>query len=192
MDTSELRTQLEKHHQESYGWALSCCSRDPLAAEGVLQAVYLKILEEKARFGGRASFKTWLFSVIRKTAVEKKRRQWFHELRRVQFDGLEKPSPKNARPDEVLYQSEIQTLFRQALAALPRRQREVLQLVFYHDLSLAEAAKVMSVSLGSVRTHYERGKRQLRQSVMKARMFDDFRFGREENPGIIPGTETGR
>ena len=83
MDDSELRAQLESHHRESYGWALGCCRRNPADADGVLQTAYLKVLQGKARFDGRASFKTWLFAVIRTTAIDRRRRQFFRGLRLI-------------------------------------------------------------------------------------------------------------
>ena len=48
------------------------------------------------------------------------------------------------------------------MAKLPARQREVLHLVFYQDLTIEEAAKVLNISLGTARTHFERGKSRLR------------------------------
>jgi RNA polymerase sigma-70 factor (ECF subfamily) len=149
MTDSELRTAMETHHSESYGWALSCCARSSVDAEAVLQTVYLKVLMGKARYDGKASFKTWLFAVIRRTAADERRRQM---LRHLLLERRQvRPAPVAAeRPDEVVYRAELQRLVREALAQLPRRQREVLQLVFYHDLSLAEAAQVMNVSLSQV------------------------------------------
>ncbi len=178
LNSYELRGELEKHHCESYGWALSCCGRNPAEAENVLQAVYLKALEGKARFSGRASFKTWLFAVIRRTAIDERRRQWLRRLRMEKYEENIGRTDCGESPDEAIHRSEIRALFCRALAELPRRQREVLQLVFYHDLSLAEAAEVMGVSLGSARTHYERGKQRLRQ-LMKGVEFSD-EAGRRE------------
>ena len=185
MDGSELRANLERYHNESFGWALSCCAHNRAEAESVLQAVYLKVLEGKARFDGKATFKTWLFAVIRKTAADERRRFRLRGFGLGKYlERSESAAPK--MPDDAVYRSEVQQLFRRALAELPARQREVLQLVFYHDLSLAEAAEVMSVSLGSARTHYDRGKQRLR-ILMKGVESNE---GQLENQRAFSTTET--
>ncbi|MBO0862610.1 MAG: RNA polymerase sigma factor [Chloracidobacterium sp.] len=188
MTDSELRTALETHHSESYGWALSCCARSSVEAESVLQTVYLKVLMGKARYEGKSSFKTWLFAVIRRTAADERRRQI---LRRLSLDRFQaSPAPTAIeRPDETIHRAELRLLVCQALARLPRRQREVLQLVFYHELSLAEAAQVMNVSLGSARTHYDRGKKQLRRQMKGWQIHNEAGNGREDDQRIVSATE---
>jgi RNA polymerase sigma factor (sigma-70 family) len=191
MTDAELRAALETHHSESYGWALSCCARSSVEAEAVLQTVYLKVLMGKARYDGKASFKTWLFAVIRRTAADERRRQM---LRRLLLDRHRaSPTPAAVEwPDEAVQRAELQRLVRKVLTRLPRRQREVLQLVFYHDLSLAEAAQVMGVSLGSARTHYERGKKQLRKQMEGWQIRDEAGTERDDNQRIVSATEAGR
>ena len=158
LDETGLRQALEAHHLESYGWALSCCRRQREEAENVLQLVYLKVLSGKAIFDGRSSFKTWLLAVIRKTAAYEHRMELLRRLRLNQIP----PALDGKLPGE---QSGVEARLKEALGKLPARQREVLQLVFYHDLSIVEAAKVMGVGIGSARTHYERGKEQMRRRL---------------------------
>jgi RNA polymerase sigma-70 factor (ECF subfamily) len=57
-----------------------------------------------------------------------------------------------------------------ALATLATRQREVLELVFGHDMTIEEAARILGISLGSARVHYERGKRRLRRELGEERL----------------------
>jgi len=175
MDESELRAQLEQFHPVSYGWALSCCSRNPMEAEDILQTAYLKILDGRARFDGRAAFKTWLFAVIRHTAADERRRSW---LRWVRLDRYRQERAGEVQPairGEALEQTERGKSFREALAKLPRRQQEVLHLVFYQALTIEEAAGAMGVSLGSARTHYDRGKHRLASWLQHAEDFNEYR-----------------
>src|SRR5256714_15077721 len=120
MDYSGLRSQLERYQRESFGWALSCCWRDPSEAESVLQAVYLKVLEGKARFDGKAAFKTWLFAVIRKTAADARRRKFLRRLMLIKYTESAGYAAQDESLDETIYRSEVQLLFRRALAALPQ------------------------------------------------------------------------
>jgi RNA polymerase sigma-70 factor (ECF subfamily) len=186
MDSAELRNELVTLHRESYGWALACCSRDATEAENVLQTVYLKVLAGKARFNGRSAFKTWLFAVIRNTAADFRRREWLRRLRLNNRSEDVTSAASRSGFEEAIYQTEIQSLLRRWLEALPRRQQEVLQLVFYHDLSLAEAAEVMRVSTGSARTHYERAKKQLRRQMAAQGIHDESGLARTGNQASLP------
>jgi RNA polymerase sigma-70 factor (ECF subfamily) len=148
-----------------------------MRAEDVLQQVYVKVLTGKARFEGKGSFKTWLFGVIRRTAGEDHRRQWGRRLILARYwEGLmgaaSPGSAAGALPSEACEAGELREAFGAALLALPPRQSEVLHLVFYQELSISGAAEVMGISVGSARTHYERGKKALRATLAP---FDDSR-----------------
>lgn len=186
MEIDELKPVLEQHHASSFGWAMACCRRDPAEAEEVLQIVYLKVLEGKARFNGTASFKTWLFAVIRKTASDQRRKSLMRALTTLKAAERRTGSDRAEHPDESAYRSEIQGMFRRALVRLPRRQREALELVFYHELNIQEAAAVMGVSIGSARTHYERGKKRLRQLLEESEALYEPEWRRKENPATVP------
>ena len=162
MRPKELEAQLERLHPKSFGWALSCCGHDETEAEDVLQNTYLKIITGKARFGGRSSFKTWLFGVIRRTAQEASRRTRTEGQRMIHLVTDDLVDADSESADGRLARAETARKLAEAMKELSERQRDVIHLVFYQDLSIAEAADVMGVSLGSARTHYQRGKERLR------------------------------
>jgi RNA polymerase sigma-70 factor (ECF subfamily) len=127
----------------------------------VLQTTYLKILDGKAVFNGRSTPKTWLFAVIRRTAAERRRRALLRAVGLAPpFEPAEAPGP-----DALLGASQEARRVIEALKLLSARQREVLELVFYQELTVEAAAGVMGVSVGSARVHYDRGKRRLLEEL---------------------------
>ena len=157
-----MEAELEALHARSFGWALACCDRDHDQASEVLQMAYVKVLEGTARFGGRSSFKMFLFGVIRKTAIEQRRRRWLDAGRLSRWAAARTPDADVADPEHAASAGESTRELRAALARLSRRQRELLHLVFYQDLTVEEAAGVLAISVGSARRHYDRGKARLR------------------------------
>ncbi|NND34458.1 MAG: sigma-70 family RNA polymerase sigma factor [Saprospiraceae bacterium] len=154
MDEPTLHLRLKELHESSFVWAMRCTAQDKSMAEDVIQTVYLKILEGKADFKGKSTFKTWLFSVIRYTAMDLLRSNQVRLMRRKKYGEQisEEHSPEPGGTEDL----------HKKLANLPLRQQQVLELRFFHALTLEEIAQVLEISIGSVRQHYDRGKKKMR------------------------------
>ena len=158
-----VRDLLVACHRDAYAWARHCC-RDASEAEDVLQATYLKVLDGRAAFGGRAAFRSWLFAVIRRTAAEHRRRRFVRDLLALRWGDERAATCADVvgGVDGDAEAAQAVARLEHALATLPARQRDVLQLVFHHELTVDEAATVMAVTVGTARQHYARGKARLR------------------------------
>lgn len=154
MDQKWLRHIISQHHEAAYRWACQCCHQDPELAKDVLQMVYVKIWEGKAKFDRRAQMRTWLFSIIRFTAIDELKKQ-----SKAQLVDLKEIREQQSQPS-----SEARS-YDHLLMQLSEKQREVLLLVFYHDMTIEAAAEVMQCSLGTARTHYQRGKHRLKEML---------------------------
>lgn len=167
MDEESLREMMKLNHTSAFGWALCCCHGDRDEAAEVLHTAYVQVLEKgEHSFSGKSSFKTWLFAVIRNTA-KKRRYQISRRLMKLQSLVM-RDRAQNEEADNRYYRNQIRDKILRLLQQISPRQRQILQLVFYHSLTLEEAAAVMNISLGSARTHYERGKARLKAEMRKA------------------------
>jgi RNA polymerase sigma factor (sigma-70 family) len=164
---SPLIDQVAVFHEDAFSWAVTCCAGNFEAGADTLQECYVKVATGRATFAGRSSLKTWWLSVVRFTAYEQRRGQqrWQRMVEAfrdwVATLGTEPPGPPAA---DLAAPPEAEQLAA-ALARLPRRQAEILHLVFQHELSVSDSAAVLGISVGSARQHYERAKKRLRQEL---------------------------
>lgn len=167
MTRAELEEALGSVLAASRGWALALTRWNAAEADDVLQASVLKVLDGRARWQARSSFRTFVFGVIRQTARERRRRALVRELILLRPAARDEATPRarasELSPDARLDATRESARLVAALAQLPARQREILHLVFYGELTIEEAARVAGVSLGTARTHYARGKQRLRE-----------------------------
>lgn len=159
MDRETIEQAIREIHPDCFGWALACCRHDREEAQDVLQASYLKALEGKAVYHGSASVKTWMFGIVRRTAWER-RRSWLVRTLIRRRPGEEiSPAPT---PESVASDREAHARLRTLLAQLSPRQRDLLHLVYYQEMTIEDASQVLGITLGTARTHYTRGKDRLR------------------------------
>jgi RNA polymerase sigma-70 factor (ECF subfamily) len=126
-------------------------------AEEVLQDVMLAVWRGAGRFRGESRVRTWMMSIARHKAINTMQRQ-----RYVQASDIHKDLPDPAPgPSSLVEREDALAQVRDALRRLPEAQRETLELVFYHRLSGNEAAQVMGVSPGTVKSRLHRAKANL-------------------------------
>lgn len=75
------------------------------------------------------------------------------------------PSPTEVHPDDEHAQADDRALLLTALAALPLRQRQVIVLRFFDDLSVESVADLLGISTGTVKSQTAKGLTKLRVSV---------------------------
>lgn len=158
MNRSQLESFLRNHHTETFLWARQCCGFDGELAKDVIQQTYLKILEGKARLKHDGNCKTWLFSIIRFTAIDELRKAGRSESLESEVEILW----EEQEPEQESYEALVRRL--------PKMQREVMLMVFYHEMTLEQCAAVMQLHIGTVRTHYDRGKKRLKEWIEKMRV----------------------
>ena len=161
--TTDWKNQLQELHRESYMWSLSCCNYDKEMAKDVLQSVYLKIYDDRASFNDKSKLKTWLFSIIKFTSID------FLRKYKIRMEKLDETHYQISEPERIT-EPHNEKLFMNILQSLSGQQREVLTLAFYHDLTLEEIAPLMEISIGSVRTHYERGKENFKRLLINYKL----------------------
>ncbi|MBN3580974.1 RNA polymerase sigma factor [Algoriphagus aestuarii] len=162
MNRSQLDHILKSYHREAYIWARQCCAFDDELAKDVLQQVYLKILEGSAKLKDIEKAKTWLFSIVRYTAIDQLRKQG----KIVSLDDTYEVEDFKEEIDQTDYQAIIQLL--------PKMQQEVILMVFYHQMTIEQSAEVLQIGLGTARTHYDRGKKKLKELITKVQIQEDY------------------
>ena len=153
------RSALEAIHGQVFGWALSRSDYDRAVAEDLVQQAYFELLTGKARFDNKSSLKTFVFSVVQ-NLVRSRYRRIASRLRLVEA-AANSASQETVQPAEPDGNAAVWG----AVQALPRRQRDIVELMFCREMTIEEASSVMGVTTGTGRVHYDRAKKALKKQL---------------------------
>jgi RNA polymerase sigma-70 factor (ECF subfamily) len=145
----------DSFHRLVYGIAYRMLN-DPMAAEDLTQAVFLKIWSapesyQTGNFGG------WISRVTRNRALDVLRSRSLHSEGELSADV-----PWDGDLDETVFARLDGQRVRAALASLPDDQRKPIELGFFGGATHEEIATRVGAPLGTVKTRIRTGLRKLR------------------------------
>ena len=172
-DTDAFGEIFARHRDRMWGVALSVCSDPDLAADAV-QDGFVNAFRRAASYRGDAQVTTWLHRIVVNACLDRLRATRAHastdELEEQGGAALPSLPDRTAAVDDRL-------LVAEALAALPESQRLVLVLVDMHGVPVAEAAAMLGVAPGTVKSRGSRGRAaiadHLRQGTRSPRRSSD-------------------
>jgi len=129
-------------------------------AHDIRQQAYLRVCRSIGGFDGRSAFRTWLLRIVVNLCRDHLRRC---EARRRRVDGWR---AQHARPvvDEPMSRcatNEQSQRVAEAVAELPGPQREVLVLRHFHELTLAQVARILDIPVSTASSHLSTAMRRL-------------------------------
>lgn len=159
----ELFTQLvSRYERELYSY-LRRYLGDAEMAEDAFQAAFLQVHLKSSQFEEGRKFRPWLYTIATNQAIDAQRRNRRHKmvsLDRVSHGDSGEETGKLANLLEAASPSPISELsaaeqadwVQRTIAQLPEAMQSVIHLVYYQGLKYREAAEVLDVPVGTVKS----------------------------------------
>lgn len=139
-------------------------------AEDITQDAFVLAFRKICQYRG-GSFRAWLLKIVTNLAYSEMRawkREPLHGLESVDRDGEINESPywikdQNPGPEEAVEMGELRETLECALNNLPTIYRTMASLIDIQGLDYKEAAAIMGVSIGTVKSRLARGRMQFQK-----------------------------
>ena len=159
-----LRGLFARHQTRIYRFALRLVGNAAVAEE-VTNEVFLEVWRNAAKFEGASAAATWMLSIAHHRAVSylRKRREegWDEDAAGTLRDAADDPEMAAQKADKS-------AILRLCLDKLSPEHKAIVDLVYYHELSVAEASEVLQIPENTVKTRMFYARRRLSELLKAA------------------------
>ena len=136
-------------------------------AEDCAQEAMLKLWRSLKDYREACSFESWCYRIAANVCLDflrKRKNNKAESLEPLQEQGYDPPDP-GLSPEETVVQSELRSEIREAILDLPPDQRDALVLTQLENKDYSEAALILGVSEGTVKSRVNRAREKLRNKL---------------------------
>jgi RNA polymerase sigma-70 factor (ECF subfamily) len=130
--------------------------------DDAVQETFLRALDRMASYSADRPFAPWLYEIARNVARNHLAASVRRRTEPLPVGGLEEPAPG---PDIVLERAEIRRRVDAAIAELPEQRRTAFRLHDVDGYTTNETARLMGLSVGTIRSHVHHARRALRTAL---------------------------
>jgi RNA polymerase sigma-70 factor (ECF subfamily) len=173
-DIQAFETVVHRYEKPLYNYLLRYLG-DRQLAEDVFQAAFFRIHEKRALFTREKRFRPWLYTIAHHLAIDalrKEGRHWAVSLDKDRSEGdagtarlLDQIQSHTPSPLEEAEAQERRDWTHRAIDALPDHLRATLLLVYFQGLKYQEAAEVLHVPVGTVKSRLHQALLQLNAAL---------------------------
>lgn len=163
-DQLAMRVLFSRHQTAVFRFVLRLV-RDETVAEDAVSETFLDVWRQAGAFEGRSRVSTWLLSIARFKALS--------GLRRRREAGLDEEKAAEIEdeadtPEVVSQKRDKGAAIRLCMERLTSEHREVLDLVYYHEASVEEVARIVGIPEGTVKTRLFHARKKLAELLAAA------------------------
>lgn len=147
-DKNAMRTLYARHSARVFRFLLRLVD-NPATAEDLVSETFVDVWRQAGRFEARSKASTWLLGIARHKALSALRQRRFDQLDDAAFALVADPSDD---PETNAERQSRAAVLRECLRQLPPAQRELLDLIYYHEQSIADVARIIGVPENTVKT----------------------------------------
>ena len=163
-----ITTLVRQYETDVFRLALSICN-DVSEANEITQETFIAVLKALPGYQEKKFFKAWLYTITINTARSHLRKHKFAErLRETLTSIFLVEAQKLPSPEEAAIQNEEEAHVWNALKALDETHRMVTVLRYFHELSIAEIAEILSIHEGTVNSRLHTARERLRNALVQA------------------------
>jgi RNA polymerase sigma-70 factor (ECF subfamily) len=163
-----MRTLYARHHLRVYHFIVRLGS-DTDRAEDLLSEVFISVWRQAGTFENRSQVSTWILSIARfkaLTALGRRREPQLDE------DAIKTVADDADTPEQTVLHTDRRAQLRRCIAQMSSDQREVIDLVYYHEKSVEEVAKSLRLPKNTVKTRMFYARRHLARLLATHGDFD--------------------
>ena len=164
-DDTAFTSLVTRFQPAVFRWSLTFAS-DPDEAEDITQEVFVRVHRQIGNYRSDGPLEAWLYRITRRTATQLRRTRGRRRRLSLSPAALPDRSVYTTDPGGRVDRQRAATVIRELFSALPRRQREIFDLVDLQGLSPAEVADRTGMRPASVRTNLFKARRAIREGLL--------------------------